>query len=168
MSSRTRPVSSQRCTFRLLKLLAMAGVIKGYRGCPSGKNSKTEYRRYLEDYLRRSIEEEASARITAAVAVNQHSGIIQVKSVAQGHAYTAPSRRLTKNRPIPAYDTRRARRLLQAPAQSFSSLISTFRKSHGELSDCSEIEPPSISRLPPAASIKALASPSLGSYCGRS
>lgn len=39
------------------------------RCCPVGKDAKTEYRRYLEDYLRQGIEEGVSARITAALAI---------------------------------------------------------------------------------------------------
>lgn len=39
------------------------------RCCSPGKNPKTEYRRCLEDYLRRGVEEGAFVRITAAVAI---------------------------------------------------------------------------------------------------
>ncbi len=39
------------------------------RCCPAGKNPRAEYRRYLEDYLKRGVEEGFSARVTAAVAV---------------------------------------------------------------------------------------------------
>lgn len=39
------------------------------RCCPAGKHPKTEYRRYLEDYLRRGVAEGVFERLTAALAI---------------------------------------------------------------------------------------------------
>ncbi len=69
------------------------------RCCPPGKNPKTEYRRYLEDYLRRGVEEGACARITASLAIG-------------GTSFVESLRRKVPSKAGPETNARAWRRLL--------------------------------------------------------